>query len=184
MSYNWIFKSLTSKSINAGEAGFASVQPNYPNIFEWTTDNQVTFDTVAEGPLIITFNRPVIISKYRLLSRRGLRYMKGWNISISYDGTSFMTIDTKNEDLCKISTSEYGLIDCGELTDRIFPVPKMTIAKIKLSLTVPNKLILMHLMFMERQPLTNNAHVNNSESLFSILLSLLPLLNHNAILFV
>ena len=138
MSYNWIFKSLTSKSINAGEAGFASVQPNYPNIFEWTTDNQVTFDTVAEGPLIITFNRPIIISKYRLLSRRGLRYMKGWNISISYDGTSFMTIDTKNEDLCKTSYDNNGGLDCGEFTDRMFPVPKMTIAKIKLSLSVPN----------------------------------------------
>ena len=129
MANNWIFKSLTSKSINAGEIGFASVQPNYPNIFNWTTDNQVAYDTHISGPLIITFSKPILISKYRILTKKGLRYPKGWSISVSYDENNFMIIDTKNED---------GIVDCGELTDRKFSVPTMTIRKIKIILTTPN----------------------------------------------
>ena len=137
MTYKWIFKSLTSKSINAGETGFASVQPNYPDIFNWTIMNKISYNTIANGPLIITFNKPVLISKYRILTKKGLRYPKGWNISVSYDEEKFNTVDARIEDLCKVSDSNDGRIDCGETTDRKFTIPKMTIRKIMLNLTIP-----------------------------------------------
>ena len=137
MTNNWIFKGFTSKSINIREIGFAIVQPNYPNIFNWTTENAVTFNTNTGGPLIITFNKSILISKYRILTRRGLRFPKGWNISVSYDGSDFTTIDSRTEDLCKTNWTNGGDIDCGELTDRIFSIPRMTIKKIMLNLTIP-----------------------------------------------
>ena len=144
MRFNWIFKSFTSRSINVTETGFASVEPpgiNKPstNVFEWTVDNGIGIDMKTEGPLIITFNKPILISKYRILVKNGRRYMKGWNISISNDGLDFITIDSKSEDFCKtFAIGNNGDIDCGEITDRIFSIPTMTIKKIKLSLTVPN----------------------------------------------
>ena len=140
MTNNWIFKSFTSKSLNAGEIGFASVQPNYPNIFNWTTNNEVKYNTSAEGPLTITFKRPILVSKYRMLLRRSLRFPRGWNISVSYDEIGFTTIDTRAEDFCRknYTDSNNGNVDCGELTDRTFSFPRMTIKKIKLILTVPN----------------------------------------------
>ena len=138
MTNSWIFKSFTSRSINAGETGFASVQPNYPNIFNWTTANEITYDTKTEGPLIISFNKPILVSKYRILSRRDLRFPKGWNISVSFDGSDFTTIDSRTEDLCKTNiTYSDKRIECGELTDRIFLIPRMTIKKIMLNLTIP-----------------------------------------------
>lgn len=138
MPYKWIFKSLTDNSINAGDVGFASVQPNFPNIFNWTTKNTVTYDTNVDGPLVIAFNKPVLISKYRILTRAGLRFPKGWNISVSFDEANFNTIDAKIEDLCKNTMINGKKIDCGETTDRIFAIPRMTIRKIKLILTVPD----------------------------------------------
>ena len=138
MTNSWIFKSLTSRSINAGETGFASVRPNYPNVFNWTTRNTITYNTKYEGPLIISFNKSILVSKYRILTSRDFRFPKGWNISVSYDGSDFTTIDSRIEDLCKVThIREGGNIDCGELTDRIFSIPRMTIKKIMLNLTIP-----------------------------------------------
>ena len=141
MSYSWIFKGFTSKSINVIETGFASVEPQVgsaTNILEWSTNKYISINTLTDGPMIITFKDPVIISKYRILTRRMLRFPKGWDISVSYDGSSFTTIDSRIEDLCTtviVYSDEY--FDCGELTDRIFSIPKMTIKKIMLNLTIP-----------------------------------------------
>ena len=139
MTYNWIFQNLTSKSINAEKLGFTSVQPNYPNVFNWTTKSEVTFNTNEEGPLIITFSRPVKISKYRILMRYNRRFPKGWDISVSYAGTKFKTIDSRTEDFClkSFKSDANGDTNCAEETDRMFDIPRVTIRKIMLNLTIP-----------------------------------------------
>ena len=141
MSYSWIFKGFTSKSINVIETGFASVEPHVfdaTNLLEWSSNTRVTINTLTDGPMIITFKDRVIISKYRMLTKRSLRFPKGWDISVSYDGSSFATIDSRIEDLCtSILFYSDNYIDCGELTDRIFSIPKMMIKKIMLNITIP-----------------------------------------------
>lgn len=135
MQKSWIFKDYYDKSINVVETGIASIQPSSStNVFKWTIDNYVTIDVSSEGPMIITFSEVVLISNYRILSRHGLRYFNGWNFSVSKDGNQFNVIDSKNEQFCDKKDG----YECGETTDKIFPIRTVRARKIKIEPTVPD----------------------------------------------
>ena len=60
------------------------------------------------------------------------RYLTGWRIDASYDGTGFTTIDSKEELFCFKNYTNGVNIDCGELTIRSFKVPITTAKVIRL----------------------------------------------------
>ena len=142
MTFTWIFKDRYERSIDVVSSGFASIQPIGPAgslsvyAFQWTIDNRIAINAATDGPMIITFKNPVVISSYRILTKLGLRYMKGWNISVSSNGNKFDVIDARKENLCDKEASATGGTDCGETTDKIYNIPTVKARKIKLEPTV------------------------------------------------
>ena len=142
MGLKWIIKGLYDKGIDVIEKGILSVSPNATktysnNIFKWDkTSNSVIYEE-THGPLIITFTKPVTFSRYKIQIKAGNRYMRGWNLSVSYDNISFTVIDTRNENFCAVNITydNNPAIDCGELTTKTFYVPLTTAKAIKLCST-------------------------------------------------
>ena len=136
----------TYKCINALTEGIISVENNktldtapIEYLFDWSdSNNMISIHNNEPHGIIITFQKPVIISKYQIQYYQNVRFMTGWDIDISNYGDSFSSIDHKNEDFCFNKVATGNGYDCAEKTTRTFSVPISSARKIKLWMSKPD----------------------------------------------
>ena len=140
MNFHWIFKDFYHKSVDPISTNFVSISPagtsSNPSssLLKWDEKSTLWLQSNAPNLNIVTFTfaKPISFSRYRMQVLYPNRYMTGWRIDASYDGTNFTTINSKEENFCFKDYPHGNVIDCGEITTRSFKVPVTTAKKIRL----------------------------------------------------
>ena len=140
MKFSWIFDEFAKSSIDPIETGFVTIQPqihnNQPLEFRNILKRDNSLDlSIFPKQVNFTFKKKMTIAGYRLQTPYTKRYLKGWNVSLSIDGVSFVIIDSKKENFCFSDYIHDGYIDCGETTTREFPISPTEAKFMKIEMT-------------------------------------------------
>ena len=143
MVFTWVLKRLYSSSINPVSTGFVNasftktskIYDAATKIFSRNSSEACVFDGGLNSGIIIKFKNPITITKYLLQTTKSRRYPTGWKVLGSYDGTSYMTIDEKEEDFCFEKYLHESFVDCGALTTRNFTIPPTTVKNLQILIT-------------------------------------------------
>ena len=142
MVFYWLIHKLLKDSINAVDSQCLTVKSITPfegtssrDLFNWDPSHKFVLVGNSLHNITITFSKPITIMKYQLQVPYATRFLTGWNIEASYDGSKFTQIDTHNENFCYKIYDHDDVKDCGELTQRIFDIPLTTAKSFKLVMT-------------------------------------------------
>ena len=146
MTSKWIFNDFYNNSIDPINTKYVSISPagtvNSPltNLIKWDETTAGCAGSVDQSLTTIsfTFKNPISFSEYKIQQLANIRYMTGWKIDASFDGKTFTTIDSKEENFCT-KNSIYGAnVDCGEKTTRSFNIPITNAKVIRIVQTKPD----------------------------------------------
>ena len=95
---------------------------HYYNLFDSNISTlfKTSIDVTTFQSINFTFSHPIKIYGYKIEIVYNARYLKGWKIRTSMDGSEFEDLDIKNEDFCFSNYTHGTFIDCGETTRREF----------------------------------------------------------------
>ena len=145
----WILSEAYQKGTNAIDQ-FVRVDtpPNftgtYYNLFDSDINTlfKTSIDETTFQSINFTFSHPIRIYGYKIENVYAARYLKGWKITTSMDGSEFEDLDNRNEDFCfsnyTHTESDGEYIDCGESTSREFITQTRVARYVNLVQTAPD----------------------------------------------
>ena len=147
MVFEWIFKKRAEKDLDLLDPSFVNISslpvvPEYPHEYMFTYDDesQCVIKSDVSHSINLSFTKLYYITAYKLQILPTKRYMTGWRIDTSIDGTNFFQLDIRNENLCfsdyiHLDIDGNTIIDCQNLTTREFATQKTRFKYLNLVMT-------------------------------------------------
>ena len=142
MVFSWIIQKFLRDNSNPVDKNYLTVDSITPftgtsnkDLFNWDPSHKFVLVGNNLHSITITFSKPITLMRYKLQVPYATRFLTGWSIETSFDGSQYTQIDKHEEDFCQTIYEHDNVKDCGELTERTFDVPITTAKKFKLTMT-------------------------------------------------
>ena len=146
MIFKWIFEEREKNKLELLAESFVKVdyedvRPGYSinDMFKYDNTTECLIPSNKPHSVNLSFSKLYYIAAYKLQILATKRYMTGWRIDTSIDGTYFTPLDIRNENLC---FSDYihdvegdKITDCRNLTTREFATQKTRFKYLNLVMT-------------------------------------------------